>query len=68
MGNRESKQRLNTKIVVRYLLETDKTEFKKMGLNPQTHKTLTQYSGYSKDTFQRTFYAFLEESTMMKII
>ncbi len=34
----------------------------------QTYKTLTRDSGLSKDTLQKTFYAFLEQAPIVKII
>jgi hypothetical protein len=37
-------------------------------LERQTYKTLTRDSGLSKDTLQKTFYAFLEQAPIVKII
>lgn len=42
--------------------------FKKWVLERQTFKTLSRDSGLSKDTLQRTFYIFLEQSPEIKII
>jgi hypothetical protein len=42
--------------------------FKKWVLERQTYKTLTRDSGLSKDTLQKTFYAFLEQAPIVKII
>ena len=42
--------------------------FKKWILERQTYKTLSRDSGLSKDTLQRTFYTFLEQSPCVKII
>jgi transposase-like protein len=37
-------------------------------LERQTYRTLCRESGYSKDTLQKTFYAFLEQPPRVKII
>src|SRR4051812_32690983 len=42
--------------------------FRKWILERQTYQTLSRESGYSKDTLQRTFYAFLEQAPRVKII
>lgn len=42
--------------------------FQKWILERQTFKTLSRDSGYSKDTLQRTFYQFLEQSPIPSIL
>lgn len=42
--------------------------FKKWVLERQTYKTLTRDSGLSRDTLQKTFYLFLEQAPVVKII
>jgi hypothetical protein len=42
--------------------------FKKWVLERQTYKTLTRDSGLSRDTLQKTFYVFLEQAPVVKII
>lgn len=42
--------------------------FYKWIIERQTYKTLTRESGLSKDTLQRTFYAFLSQSPEVKIL
>jgi hypothetical protein len=42
--------------------------FKKWELERQTYKTLTRDSGLSGDTLQKTFYIFLEQAPVVKII
>lgn len=42
--------------------------FKKWVLERQTYKTLSRDSGLSKDTLQKTFYFFLDQSPRIKII
>jgi len=37
-------------------------------LERQTYKTLTRDNGLSKDTLQKTFYVFLEQAPIVKII
>jgi NAD-dependent SIR2 family protein deacetylase len=75
-GKRENKQRFKCKncglLFTRNRLEQRLKNrfvwFEKWILERQTYKTLTRYSGYSKDTLQRTFYAILEQAPSVKII
>lgn len=75
-GKRQNKQRFKCKNCKILFTRNDPNQrienrfiwFKKWVLERQTYKTLSRDSGLSKDTLQRTFYTFLEQSPCVKII
>jgi hypothetical protein len=75
-GLRDGKQRFKCKNCGIFFTNNRKEQkqtnrfiwFKKWILERQTYKTLCRDSGYSKDTLQRSFYAFLDSAPKVSII
>ena len=75
-GKRQNKQRFKCKNCDIFFTRNDPNQklenrfiwFKKWVLERQTFATLSRDSGLSKDTLQRIFYYFLEQSPQVKII